>query len=191
MLVPKEERKLVSRSLAGDTQAYSDLVEAFGRPVFSLLLRLTANQADCEDLAQEVFLRAYKSLHTYNPDRPFLNWILAIAHNAGIDCLKKRSRAPISLDDETSPFEVMDAAADTGAMVERRFEAEAVWRAISQLPPLQREALLLRHKDCLEYQSIADIMGLSLAGVKTLIHRGRIALRSRLMETETFQPPSQ
>ena len=73
MIKERDEKILVARSLGGDSQAYAALINAFSRPVFSLLLRLTSSAADSEELSQEVFIRAYKSLHTYNPSYPFLN----------------------------------------------------------------------------------------------------------------------
>jgi len=187
MLTPRDEKSLVARSLAGDGRAYAALIEAFSRPVFSLLLRLTANAADSEDLAQEVFVRAYSGLHTYDPSYPFLNWILTIAHNEGVDWLKARSRAPLSLDDEDNPVEVNAPGSDAAQLAEAAWTNEAIWRATAKLQPPQREALLLRHKDGLDYQAIAEVMGLPLGTVKTLIHRGRLALRKELAGFETFQ----
>jgi len=177
---------LVARSLAGDGSAYSALLDAFSRPVFSLLLRLTASPTDSEDLAQEVFIRAYKRLHTYNPDYSFLNWILTIAHNAGIDWLKARNRAPLSLDDEDNPVEVCEPGSDAAGITEKALEAQALWQAVKKLPPLQRETLLLRHKDGLDYQSISEVTGQPLGTIKTLIHRGRLALKKELSAAETF-----
>lgn len=186
MLTEQEEKTLVARSLAGDSQAYAALLNAFSRPVFSLLLRLTANVADSEDLAQEVFVRAYKSLHTYNPSYPFLNWVLTIAHNAGIDRLKIRNCAPLSLDDESNPVDAAAPGSDAAELTEKALEARTLWQAVMKLPPLQRETLLLRHKDGMDYQSIADVTSLPLGTVKTLIHRGRLALRKELSADETF-----
>jgi len=177
---------LVARSLSGDAEAYASLVKSFGGPVFSLLMRLTANLADSEDLSQEVFVRAYKNLHKYDPEYPFLNWILTIAHNEAMDLLKARGRAPLSLDEGDNPPELPEPGSDAAELSEKNISDELVRKAVEQLPPLLREALLLRHKDGLSYQDIAQITGLPINTVRTHIRRGRLALREKL--SETFHP---
>lgn len=175
-----EENILVARSLAGDEAAYAALIDAFGAPVFSLLVRLLGDRTDAEDALQEVFLRAYKSLHTFNPQYPFLTWILRIAHNRSIDLLKARKPGMISIDDPETPFDVEDPVR-TGEQLERALEAKELWQAVETLPPLYREVLMLRHQQNLEYSEITFVMKLPLGTVKTLLFRARQALKNMVL----------
>lgn len=175
-----EENILVARSLAGDEAAYAALIDAFGAPVSSLLMRLLGDRTEVEDAAQEVFLRAYKSLHTFDPQYPFITWILRIAHNRSMDLLKARRPGIISIDDPETPLDIEDPVR-TGAQLERTLEARELWQAVETLQPLYREALLLRHQQNLEYSEIAFVMKLPLGTVKTMLFRARQALKDMVL----------
>lgn len=172
-----EEKILVARSLAGDGAAYAGLIDAFSAPVFDLLLRLLKNHADAEDAAQDVFIRAYKSLATFDPEYPFLVWLLAITHNRAMDLLKAGKTELISIDDPENPLEIEDPVR-LSELVERNFTAAELWQAVNTLRPLYREALTLRHLQGLDYSEIAVIMKLPLGTVKTSLFRARNALKA-------------
>jgi len=172
-----EENILIAKSLAGDAAAYAGLIDAFSAPVFSLLLRLTGNHADAEDAAQEVFIRTYKSLHTYNSQYPFLPWLLAIAHNRAMDILKSRKPGLLSIDDPENPVDIEDPV-QISEQFEHNFEAGEMWRAVGTLPPLYQEALMLRHQQDFTYSEMSVIMKLPLGTVKTMLFRARQALKT-------------
>jgi len=184
-----EENILVAKSLAGDAAAYAGLVDAFSAPVFSLLLRLLGNHADSEDAAQEVFMRAYKSLSTYNPKYPFLPWILAIAHNRAMDVLKSRKSELVSINDPETPVEIEDPVR-MSEQFERDFETGELWQAVATLPPLYQEALMLRHRQDLKYSEISVIMELPLGTVKTMLFRARQMLKTMALsgKLKLFEP---
>jgi len=178
-----EENILVARSLAGDGTAYAALIDAFSPPVFDLLLRLLKNRADAEDAAQDVFLRAYKSLASFDSRYPFLVWILAIAHNRAMDLLKAGKPGVLSLDNPENPLEIEDPVSLSG-QAEQELTLGELWRAVKRLRPLYREALTLRHLRGLEYSEISAVMKLPLGTVKTLLFRARQALKTMALSGE-------
>ena len=171
-----EENILVAKSLADDEAAYAGLIDAFSAPVFSLLLCLLGNHTDAEDVAQEVFIRAYKSLDTYNPQYPFLSWILRIAHNRSMDFIKSRKSEVVSIDNPEAPLDIEDPI-QIIEQLESDFEAREIWRAVETLPPLYREAIMLRHQQNLDYSEMTVVMKLPLGTVKNILFRARQALK--------------
>jgi RNA polymerase sigma-70 factor (ECF subfamily) len=146
--------------------------------------------SDVADLSQETFLRAYAHLGTFNPALGrFSTWIYHIARNVVRTFLGKSLRRPQlqELGDERSlEAAIPDASfeADPSGDV-LRSEAEAdVRAALAELPERTRTVLALRYYDNLEYQAIAETMGLSLGNVKTLIHRGKLALAEKMLARE-------
>ena len=179
----EEENILAAKSLSGDQAAFGALADAFSAPVFGLLLRLLGNRAEAEDAAQDVFLRVYKGLATYDPQYPFISWLLAIAHNRGVDLLKARRHWLVSIDDPEAPLDIEDPVR-MGEGLERKLDAVELWRAVDTLPPLWREALLLRHQQDLEYSEMAAVMNLPLGTVKTILYRARQALKAMALSGE-------
>lgn len=173
-----QDEKAVRRCLEGETDAFETLVARYEARVYSLLLRLVGNPTDAEDLAQETFVKAYRKLETWEAGRPFLSWLFKIAHNTALDFLRARRPEHQTLDDPEQPVDVAERAP-----AEPEIDAGSVERALAELPPLYREALLLRHHEELDYAEIARITGAPLGTVKIRIFRGRELLRRRLAET--------
>ena len=178
----------------GSAEAFAELVRRFERPVFGLVVRLVRDPALAEDLAQEVFLRAWRALPAFDPERRFASWLLRIAHNAAIDSLRRR-RAGFLLpleppgEDEGRDREIADpAAVDPEARAVGRDLAHALERALARLRPEYRSALLLRFQRQLAYEEIAEVLGLPLGTVKTFLHRGRAEL-ARALEAEGYRLP--
>lgn len=170
---------LVARALAGSEPAYGELVRRYERPLFSLILRLVRDPAQAEDLAQEVFIKAIRALASYDPERKFSSWLFKIAHNTTIDHLRRRGLDTEPLesgeDDELDPLRAVADTRIAGPAVEleRREIGAALERAVAALRPEYREVMLLRFRENLPYEEIADITGLPLGTVKTHIHRAR------------------
>ncbi|MGD8553352.1 MAG: sigma-70 family RNA polymerase sigma factor, partial [Anaerolineales bacterium] len=99
------EDEFIANARAGDDQAFQEVVNAFQGPVFNLCFRMLGNAQEAEDAAQETFLKAYRNMKRYDPNRKFLNWILSIASNHCIDRLRRRRLQLISLDELLPRFE--------------------------------------------------------------------------------------
>lgn len=181
------EKVLAERALAGSADAFRVLVELYQRPILSFVGRMVGGDAAlADDLAQDVFLRAWSHLADYDPDRKFSSWLFKIAHNRTIDQLRRgRLRATFSLDaaaDDEPAFEV--AAPEEGSSPLRHVEsaelARLVQESIAGLRPSYREVLLLRFEQDLQYDEIAGVLGVALGTVKVQLHRARKALAREL-----------
>lgn len=174
------DQEIVERCLAGDSDAYALLVERYGGRVYDLALRITSDPDAAADCAQEAFVRAYRSLHRYDPAYPFGPWILKIAANASLSHARRwhahESPAP-ELPERAEPAELGPEASAV-----RREEVAEVLAAMAELPSAYRAALTLRHLQQLSYQEVADALGLPLGTVKTHLHRARAALTARLAQ---------
>jgi RNA polymerase sigma-70 factor (ECF subfamily) len=185
---PASDIELVRQALGGSQTAYSDLLGRFQRPVFSLVRRMVGDPGLAEDLAQEVFLKAFRALASFDQSRKFSSWLFKIAHNAAIDYLRKKQLDTVAL--ETSDSDEPDLVAilpdsssespETGT--HRRDMAEALEQALESLRPAYREVVVLRFQEGLTYEEIAEITDLPLGTVKTHLHRARHAMALHLTE---------
>ena len=184
------DEELVKLVLGGERERFAVLVDRYKRSITNFIGASVRSPSDVADLSQETFLRAYAHLGTFNPALGrFSTWIFHIARNVVRTFLGKSLRRPQlqELGDERSlEAAIPDSSleADPSGRV-LRSEAEAdVRAALAELPERTRTVLSLRYYDNLEYQAIAETMGLSLGNVKTLIHRGKLALAERMLDRE-------
>lgn len=175
-----DDRSLVRRCLAGEEAACERVLDLYRDRVFNLLCRLTQNPSDAEDLAQEAFLKAFRNLDRYDPSRPLLSWLFAIAHNTAMDFHRSRRPALVSLDAAEEPLELPDRTPGVESEVEASFRGQAIELALSGLPPLYREILVLRHQEELGYDEIGRILGLPSGTVKNRLFRAREKLKAGL-----------
>jgi RNA polymerase sigma-70 factor (ECF subfamily) len=189
-IVEQADEGLVKLVLGGERDCFSVLVDRYKRGITNFIGASVRSQADVADLSQETFLRAYAHLGTFNPSLGrFSTWIYHIARNVVRTHLGKNQRRPQAQDfgeDQTLENALPDLSQDadpSGRML--RTEAECdVRAALAELPERTRTVLSLRYYDNMEYQTIAETMGLSLGNVKTLIHRGKLALAQKMRERE-------
>lgn len=176
---PRSDSELVDEALAGSQAAYRSLVLRFERPIFSLIVRMVRHSQLAEDLTQDVFVKAFRALASYDHQRKLSSWLFKIAHNATIDHLRKGRLSTVPLEPALGESPALIATiADEGVESpeearERKELAALLEAAIDELRSTYREVLLLRHREELSYQEIADITGSSLGAVKTNLHRGR------------------
>lgn len=174
-----QDAQLVERVVAGDGEAFRQLVERYQRPVYGLLLRMVRAPALAEDLAQETLIKAYRAIATFDRSRQFSSWLFKIAHNTAIDHLRKNRPPTVPLEssesDRLDPLALLAAPESRSpeARARGRDLAEALQEALSALRPDYREAVLLRFQQGLPYDEIADILELPLGTVKTHLHRAR------------------
>ena len=187
------DNDLVAKALEGETEAFGELVRRYQRPVYGLIVRMVRNAAIAEEIAQDVFIKVYGRLESYDPLRKFSSWLFKVAHNATIDHLRRRRVPTVPLE---SPPEEGAQLADVLAGPERegpeqiaaRGElAVALERAMEALRPQQREVLLLRFRHGLSYTEMAAVMGLPLGTIKTHLHRARKGL-ARALEGSDWAP---
>jgi RNA polymerase sigma-70 factor (ECF subfamily) len=169
-------RELVARCLRGDQSAMVELVDAHRGQVFGLCYRMLRHRQDAEDMTQESFVRALRSLRTWDAERGFLPWLLAIAGNRCRTLLGVRMRQPVT----SSLIEhLSDNALETA---EAQTLAEEVALALTTLRAEYRQAFLLFHERELSYAQIAATLDCPLGTVKTWVHRARRELIARLRE---------
>jgi RNA polymerase sigma-70 factor (ECF subfamily) len=167
----EEETAWIQRTLAGDQAAFACLVEAYQTAVYNLAYRMLGDAAEAEDAAQETFLRAYTRLGTYDPDRKFSSWLLAITSHHCIDCLRRR-RFALSLD-ELPPWRWPAGSSRPEETVIRGEERDEVRQLLDQLPPHYRATVILRYWYDLSYQEIAEAMETTESAVKSTLYRAR------------------
>lgn len=182
------DTELVVRTLDGSQAAFGELVRRYERPIVGLILRMVRDRGVAEELAQDVFVKAYDRLETYDQRRKFSSWLFKVAHNATIDHLRRRRIDTVPLEtpqsDDAQLADVLPAsdAERPEDRVLRREIGEALEAAIGELRPAYREVLLLRFVEGASYAEIAEIMDLPLGTVKTHLHRARKQLADRLQE---------
>ena len=158
---------------------WDEIVEQHSDRVFRLAYRLTGNRPDAEDLTQEVFVRVFRSLSTYQPGT-FEGWIHRITTNLFLDQARRKQRIRFdALSDERADRLTSASASPDAAYADRTFDDD-VELALATLPPEFRAAVVLCDVEGLSYQEIADIMDAKLGTVRSRIHRGRAMLREAL-----------
>jgi RNA polymerase sigma-70 factor (ECF subfamily) len=175
------EAELVEKCRNGDSHAWETIVRRRHSRVYNLAYRFTGRFDEAEDLTQEVFLKVYRTLHSYRPDSgAFETWILRVARNHFIDHYRKFKSERMqtdALDTGQDHTHTIAARVDNPSQaLERRETADRVHRLLARLPDDQREAVVLRDLEEMSYEEIAEILGVPVGTVKSRINRGRIGL---------------
>lgn len=172
----RNEQLLVKACQANDPMALRNLVERFQDDVYRVCCRLMADPHEAEDLAQEVFVRVIRSLHTWDQERPLKPWILSIAFNRCRTALSKRAKRP-----HLSPL--LDTNASREAPSERTSNLqEEIHAAVEELRHEYREVFILFHHEEMPYETIGSMMRKPVGTIKTWLHRARQAVVKRLQE---------
>lgn len=185
-----KDAPLIERIIAGDQVAFTELVRRYEGKVYQLALRLTGNQMDANDVIQEVFLSVYQKLHTFRGQAAFSSWLYRITANASFAKLNQRKRAAaVSIDDVMPAVEGQSPGGTFSEWSQKPdtilFNKEAraaLEKAISDLPEEFRTVVILRDVENQSNQEVAEILNLSVAAVKSRLHRARLALRRTLGE---------
>lgn len=179
------DAELMLRVKEGDGASFGILLDKHRSPVVHFLFRMVQNQAVAEELAQEVFLRVYRSRSTYEPTAKFTTWLFRIATHLALNALRdgKNERLQERLDDDAGDRPVRQVS-DRKPSVEQAMVHQAkmaeIRRAIAGLPEKQRAAVLMHKYEEMEYSQIAKVLGCSESAVKSLLFRAYETLRARL-----------
>jgi len=163
----------VEKVRLGETDCFAHLLNRYGKQIFSLIVKIVDNREDAEELAQDVFVKAYKSLSSFRGDSSFSTWIYRIAYNIAVSATRKKSGNFVSID-EGMITDMVDEQDDMLA-VELVTDARISYlnSALVQLPPDERAMIMLFYKDGRSMEDIAFITGLTETNVKTKIFRIR------------------
>ena len=184
------DEDLVARTLAGDRDAFGHLVRRHQRPLVNHLYRLTGLRDGAHDLAQEVFIKVYTSMGTFDPRYRFTTWLYRIASNCAIDYRRKKKprtcamTLPATSDSPEAATEpaVPGSTPDPHDMLRLRELESRIDDAIEALPQNYRHLILLRHRHSLRYDEIARATGLPVGTVKNRIFRAREMLKRELSD---------
>jgi len=173
---------LIQRCLAGDQDAWAQIVRQHWRKVFNIAYKFTGKHDEAEDLTQDVFLKIFKSLDTFDRRANFQTWLVSVSRNLCIDHYRSVRKERETIDRDVDPGELTPAAPTTSpiAALEQRDRVNLLKKAMDHLPPTLRSAVLLRDIQELSYQEIADRLHLPEGTVKSRINRGRTELARQI-----------
>jgi RNA polymerase sigma-70 factor (ECF subfamily) len=183
------EHRLIVRAKQGDVEAFEELVAAYEGRVYRLARKLTDDPADTMEVVQDVFLTVYTKLPTLKGEGAFATWVSRIAVNTAYMKLRARRRheamsldtsLPAFTDDDHLPQDVADWSQIPEEMVLREETTQYLQQAITRLPPDYRVVFVLRDMEGLSYREIGSMLELSIAAVKSRLHRARLFLRHQL-----------
>ncbi len=165
---------------SGATGAFRLLMERYEDKMLRYARRFLFGYEDAEDQVQEVFLKAYANIRSFDPTRKFSSWLYRIAHNEFINAIKKKGREPISFFDPDMLLPHPIAKERTDAEAEAGEMRELLKRSLASLAPKYREPLILFYEEELDYREIADILRIPVSTVGVRLNRGRAALKESL-----------
>lgn len=180
--VAADDAQLVVRSLKQDHEAFGQLIDRHASRIITLAYRMVGDRTEAEDLAQEAFLTAFKALPTFRADAKFSTWLYRIAANKCKDWL--RAKRPGMGQQDVDIDELLDGQVADEQTPERLLSQQQVGReleqAILRLPPLYREAFVLKHVEGLSYEEMEAILGVQGDTLKMRVYKGRLQLSREL-----------
>lgn len=177
-VVPDAIDALIQRCLAGDQAAWETIVRQHWRRVFNIAYKFTGRHDEAEDLTQDVFLKIFKSLKTFDRRANFQTWLVSVSRNLCIDHYRSVRKERETIDRDVDAGQLTPSAPGQSAYgaLEQRDRVELLRKALSELAPTLRTAVMLRDIQELSYQEIADRLHLPEGTVKSRINRGRTEL---------------
>ena len=169
---------LIQRCLRGDQNAWELVVRQYWRKVFNIAYKFVGKHDEAEDLTQEIFIKIFRSLSTFDRRANFQTWLISVSRNLCIDHYRSVRKERETIDRQVDPNELTPASSDPGPMaaLEQRDRVTLLRQALGQLPDTLRTAVLMRDIQEMSYQEIADKLGLPEGTVKSRINRGRTEL---------------
>lgn len=181
-----DELKIIADALGGNQMAFRKLNERYRIPVYHIISKIVRNTDTANDLVQETFMKAFKSLASYRSEYKFSTWLYKIAANNSIDFLRKKRINALSLDQELDTgegkveIEVADHSYNPETDLVRKQQRVSIVEAIDELPEKYKLVIIYRHKDDKSYEEIAELMDIPVGTVKARIFRARELLKKKL-----------
>jgi len=184
-MLERSDEKLVSQYLKGDEKSLEILIKRYLKPIYSFVYRYIGNAQDAEDITQDTFIKAWRHLKRFKPQKKFKTWIFTIAKNTAIDFLKKKKDIPFSqFENEEGENIITETLADTSPLPSEPLEHQDVSRILSEamgkLSPKYRTVLFLRYNDHFTFREIAEVLSEPLHTVKSRHRRTLIQLKKLL-----------
>ncbi len=178
--------QLIERCLAGDQAAWEAIVRQHWRKVFNVAYKFVGKHDEAEDLTQEIFLKLFKSLDTFDRRANFQTWLISVSRNLCIDHYRSVRKERETIDRDVDAGDLSPAPSDTGlyAALEHTARRELLRHALDELAPTLRSAVMLRDIHELSYQEIAERLGLPEGTVKSRINRGRLELARQIRKIQ-------
>jgi len=183
----RTEAEMIAAILAGETQLYHELIRPYERNVYLMALSYMKNEADAEDVAQEAFVKGFKSLASFRADSRFSTWLISITLNEARSRLRRKSLVrmdsldtPPDEDQNVSPALLRDWREIPSEVLERREIRQLLQEAIEQLPDIYRQVFLLRDVEEMNINETAEALNISIPSVKVRLHRARMMLQKHL-----------
>ncbi len=184
-----DEARLIARSQQQDHEAFGQLVDRHASVIVNLAYRMVGNRADAEDLAQDAFLAAFKALSTFRADSKFSTWLYRIAANKCKDWLRAKHPPAVELDDNEALAAHVVEPHTPERLLSQQQVAQQLDEAIQRLPPLYREAFVLKHIEGLSYEDMQDLLGVNADTLKMRVYKGRVQLSRELSQWNDRQAP--
>ena len=186
---PDETEALIQRCLRGDQAAWERIVRLHWRRVFNVAYKFVGKHDEAEDLTQDIFLKIFKSLDTFDRRANFQTWLISVSRNLCIDHYRSVRKERETIDRQVDPNELTPASTDPGPMaaLEQRDRVTLLRQALGQLPDTLRTAVLMRDIQEMSYQEIADKLGLPEGTVKSRINRGRTELARHVKKQGAYR----
>ena len=174
--------ELIERCLAGDQHAWEQIVRIHWRKVFNVAYKFVGKHDEAEDLAQDIFLKIFKSLNTFDRRANFQTWLISVSRNLCIDHYRSVRKERETIDRDVDPGDLMPVSVEVSPYMalEARDRVSMLREAMTSLPDTLRTAVLLRDIQELTYQEIADQLALPEGTVKSRINRGRTELARQI-----------
>jgi RNA polymerase sigma-70 factor (ECF subfamily) len=187
---PATPDSLIEQCLTGDQAAWETVVRQNWRKVFNVAYKFVGKHDEAEDLTQDIFLKIFKALATFDRRANFQTWIISISRNLCIDHYRsvRKERQTIARDVDATNLQPASAERGPHAIAEHQDLRAMLRQALETLPPALRTAVVLRDLQELSYQEIADRLGLPEGTVKSRINRGRIELARQIRRLQDKQP---
>jgi RNA polymerase sigma-70 factor (ECF subfamily) len=183
---------LIERCLAGDQTAWDEIVRTHWRKVFNLAYKFVGRHDEAEDLTQDIFLKIFKALHTFDRRANFQTWLISISRNLCIDHYRSVRKERETMAREVDASDLMPVSRERGphGELEQIDLRHLIREALAALPPALKEAVMLRDLQEFSYQEIADRLNLPEGTVKSRINRGRLELARQLRRLQSRGPAS-
>lgn len=185
-----DDKKLIEKTLSGEKEAFEMIIRKYQRPLFNYIGRMVGEKELALDFTQEVFIKTYSSLHSFNPQFKFQTWLFKIASNFVIDYWRKKKieaysiDKPLGRDYDAIPLQIPDDEPPLTKKFELAQLREKIEFTLEKIPPALRELFVWRHINEFSYDEIAEIKGLPVGTVKNRVFQAKELIRQVLEERE-------